>query len=577
MSYVSLLKNIPDFLSQPTGIAAIASVGIHGTIAFILPLMPIDSKPKPQEINASKTVGVVELNQAEQNRLPQAGVTQAAIKPLALQPQIPPPPSNVSTQQQLLPQIPQPPTTQVILPPLPQSSTNLPIPSLPKSQPLQRLPLNNYPINSVGSSLNTTAINPRPLNRFNDRVALGTPQPLPPSNISELEPAKTPAELPQTNLPIQSVSTTTGQQNIATGVSSSHLPELEAAKVPPDLRGVPSGIPLGTTPNTTSPVVANGSTLPTVIQNRQVIAPIGEASQSKVSLANSNLLRSPLGRSAALSPQGGNTSLSPQLQSTSNTGESVVGKIPTFGEQFNEIKKQYPNIETRLPIFGIINAKSSQQGRIDGALIVDAEGKVESVTFMNNSVSSALKASTREYFREYFQNNPVQKTGKPKYYPFSLSLRTDGSSDPIKQAPARLLQAGTPTNSAAGSSSVINQKQEALSKLRQKLIEQRRGLSPAVQPSNEQLTNASRQVHTPQVNAQPLQPKQVSRISPQTSVKPQPNQGARSNQPTPPSEIIPQGSSQPKVSSNQPSTSIESGQKLLRRLRELREQRQNND
>jgi hypothetical protein len=587
-----LLKNIPDFLSQPTGIAAIASVGIHGTIAFILPLMPVDSKPKQQEINPSKTVGVVELNQAEQNRLPQAGVPQVAIKPLALQPQIPPPPPNLSTQQQLLSPIPQSPTTQVILPPLPKSSTNLSIPSLPKSQPLQRLPLSNYPINPISSSLNPTAINPRPLTRFNDKVALGAPQPLPPSNISELQPAKTPAELaqtnlpiqsvnttnrqaniatelPQTNLPVQSVNTNTRQSNIATGVSSSsRLPELQAAKVPPDLRSVPSVIPLGTTQNTTSPVIANGNTVSTAIQNRQLITPIGEPSQTRVSLANTNLIPS---------PQAGNASLSPQMQSTSNMGGAVVGKTPNFGDQFNQVKQQYPNIETKLPIFGTINAKSSQQSRLDGALIVDAEGKVETVTFMNNSVSSDLKASTREYFREYFQNNPVQKTGKPKYYPFSLSLKTDGSSEAVKQAPARLLQVAAPTNNTAGSSSAINQKQEALSKLRQRLIERRRGFSPVAQPSNEQPANVSQQVHTPQVNAQPLQLKQVSRISPQTSVKRQTNEGIRGNQPTPPSQIIPQASSQPKVSSNQPSTSIESGQKLLKRLRQLREQRQNNE
>ncbi|NJR19781.1 MAG: hypothetical protein HC785_31730 [Calothrix sp. CSU_2_0] len=35
MSYVSFLKNIPEVLTQPTGIAALASLGIHGAIAFI--------------------------------------------------------------------------------------------------------------------------------------------------------------------------------------------------------------------------------------------------------------------------------------------------------------------------------------------------------------------------------------------------------------------------------------------------------------------------------------------------------------------------------------------------------------
>ena len=69
MSYVSLLKNIPDILSQPAGIAAIASVGIHGAIAFILPLMPVDSSKSTKEASSNKPVGLVQLSQADQNRL----------------------------------------------------------------------------------------------------------------------------------------------------------------------------------------------------------------------------------------------------------------------------------------------------------------------------------------------------------------------------------------------------------------------------------------------------------------------------------------------------------------------------
>lgn len=70
MSYVSLFKNIPELLSQPIGIAAIASLGIHGAIAMIVPLMPMDSS-KSKDTASSKTVGLLELSQADQSRLPQ--------------------------------------------------------------------------------------------------------------------------------------------------------------------------------------------------------------------------------------------------------------------------------------------------------------------------------------------------------------------------------------------------------------------------------------------------------------------------------------------------------------------------
>jgi len=70
MSYVSLLKNIPDILGQPTGIAAIASLGIHGAIALIVPLMPVDANKSNE--SSPKSVGVLELSQADQSRLPQS-------------------------------------------------------------------------------------------------------------------------------------------------------------------------------------------------------------------------------------------------------------------------------------------------------------------------------------------------------------------------------------------------------------------------------------------------------------------------------------------------------------------------
>ena len=59
MSYVSLLKNIPEIFSQPTGIAAIASLGIHGAIALIVPLMPVNSG-QSSKTDSPKAVGLME-------------------------------------------------------------------------------------------------------------------------------------------------------------------------------------------------------------------------------------------------------------------------------------------------------------------------------------------------------------------------------------------------------------------------------------------------------------------------------------------------------------------------------------
>jgi len=153
MPYFSLLKNIPGIFTQPTGIAAIASVGIHGAIAMIVPLVPVDSSAS-QETEAPRTVGLVainpsDLNQQQPNPDPsqQAALQQSQIAlqepELPLKQQIPP--SNSSDTSVTLPPLQTPPPVQQ--PPSPsisQSSSGFSIPSLPKSQALPRFNRNNF-------------------------------------------------------------------------------------------------------------------------------------------------------------------------------------------------------------------------------------------------------------------------------------------------------------------------------------------------------------------------------------------------------------------------------------------------
>ncbi|NJP08324.1 MAG: hypothetical protein HC866_01680 [Leptolyngbyaceae cyanobacterium RU_5_1] len=86
MSQSSLLKNVPDLfrqenlekawvlLRQPTSLAVIASLGVHGLLWFGLPLVS-SSEQKPPD--AERTVQVVELSPLEQSRLPQSPLAQA--------------------------------------------------------------------------------------------------------------------------------------------------------------------------------------------------------------------------------------------------------------------------------------------------------------------------------------------------------------------------------------------------------------------------------------------------------------------------------------------------------------------
>lgn len=73
MSYLSLLKSLPNNLRQPAGIAFIASIGVHGLVGVTLPLL------SPAEIETpdrQQRVQVIELSPDQEKRLPSAVLPQ---------------------------------------------------------------------------------------------------------------------------------------------------------------------------------------------------------------------------------------------------------------------------------------------------------------------------------------------------------------------------------------------------------------------------------------------------------------------------------------------------------------------
>src|SRR6476646_11174225 len=77
MSYGSFLKSLPQALRQPTGIATIASLGVHGLLWIVLPILPLASKTTESE--AQRSVQLVELTPAEQSRLPSFATPQLSL------------------------------------------------------------------------------------------------------------------------------------------------------------------------------------------------------------------------------------------------------------------------------------------------------------------------------------------------------------------------------------------------------------------------------------------------------------------------------------------------------------------
>lgn len=612
MSYASLLKNIPDILSQPAGIAAIASVGIHGAIAFILPLMPVDSSKSTKQVSSTKPIGLVELSQADQNRLPQIPPTTPQVgigAQLPLQPQVPLP--NFANQPKLTP-LPPALSSQVILPPIPKTpTTNYPVASLPKGQYERTIPQNraNFQIDTSGFNANTKSAQSFPRFDNRDLKIARSSQPL---TVDGLPKLRADNRIPQ------------------------GIPNTVASENPSD--SLPS-TPIETGNNTPLANVPLGDDVSRVTPNPDLIASVGETPKvgENLSLAGQSLPQWQQGSSAQIPelplgsdkpdilgkrplPLGFN-----QLDTPLTPNQGLMAKTTTLAEQFVKIKQQYPNIETKQPIALAID-KVRLDKRVEVGLVVKPDGKeVESVEFLDKSVSSENQIAIRKYLLEYLQKNPAQANGKPKYYTFSLSPSLSPKSGGVNNSEAtRSVLPTLPTNQT--SLAPTPQATGTLSGLR--IIDrQRLPIVPANEtPLLEVPVGGKQPLLVPQIN-KPQSPQarvgknptlpvlqanqqQLSDFkpeSPQVGVRKnqtmpvlQANQQLSdirvdNNQPTPTAQVnkqqllgarirnsqplgIPQASPKPspapEIASNQPSFSVKSSEELIQKLRDLRKQRE---
>ncbi|MCC5639069.1 hypothetical protein LC593_25205 [Nostoc sp. CHAB 5844] len=396
MSYVSLLKNIPEILSQPTGIAAIASIGIHGAIALIVPLMPVDPN-KPKETASAKSVGILELSQADQNRLPQTpGTPQFAGQPqlprfpqqqqLALQPQVPP--ANLGGQTTVLPPLPPSSYTQPVLPYLPKTPNNYRVSSLPTRQSLQ-IPKQDFQFDNSGfkaGSQKFTASVPN----FDDKpVVPETSQPLPVERLPELPPAKIPPELLNSPIP------TPASSSSITAANSRITPQ----PIQPDNN-------IAVTPNR-----------------------IPETGIAQTPKAGDNTTSS----AASLLPI--NT---PNLP-TKAPNQTLIAQVQSYQELRKALQQQYPNSQDKGVIRDTVSvSKTGMEGTVLGFLVVDPDGKVLDIKFQDKLLSPALQLKARQYFNANAKSLKVDKT--ISLYPFSLrfqeSSKTAGDiPQPIQAQP----------------------------------------------------------------------------------------------------------------------------------------------
>ncbi|QLE55318.1 hypothetical protein [Nostoc sp. TCL26-01] len=382
MSYVSLLKNIPELLSQPTGIAAIASLGIHGAIALIVPLMPVDANKSKEA--TPKPVGVLELSQEDQSRLPQTSdPNQLALQPqtqlpslqqqFPQQPQLTNPP-NLNGQTGVLPPLPPPINSSIALPPIATAPGNYRITSLPQGQPLQMTPRRDFRFDNSGFNADGKKLTPTTPPSFNEREVV-----------------------PEASKPLP----------------VDRLPELNAGKIPEDLPENPSATP---TPSTTEP--NNDGSL---VANQPQVAPIGETPKVGDNLAFS-------GENIPKWQQG-STIKTPELPvNRSETG--LVAQVNSYESLRKALQQEYPSSQEKAVIRGTVPIdKPGIDGTVLGFLVVDTEGKVLDIKFQDKSVSPELQLKAREYF---IKNAP--KGGRQiSRYPFSLRFQNNANNTVVDE------------------------------------------------------------------------------------------------------------------------------------------------
>ncbi|MBX9252869.1 hypothetical protein H1Q63_02465 [Desmonostoc muscorum CCALA 125] len=541
MSYVSLLKNIPEIISQPIGIAAIASVGIHGAIAMIVPLMPMDSS-KPKETASSKTVGLMELSQIDQSRLPQ---TTPRIGLQQLPPIAPLSAPNFNAQTALAPLAP-PPSSQLILPPLPPSSNNYRVSSLPTRQSLRTIP--NYNLGFDASKFDSSKYNNSP--KFSSSVP-------PAPRLSESDRKyETPEPL-----------------------SVNRLPQLQSQNIPDDILQNAQSRNLSDTPPITT---AQGNPTPQMTQPS-----IDGSKISQNLLVNS--LKEGRGNSNTLI---GTRGSAPQARDLSPKGtQQAIAQLDSYDALRKEVQQQYPNAEQK-PVIRqtLATDKPNVEGAVLGVLVVDPDGKVLDIKFQDKLLSPELRTKAREYFSKQslkgdkkissypfnlvFQNNSSNTTGATQdQKPFTLLTPRSNSnqltpspaptSKPLSEAPIKtnqpgrlpaatlkpLVVPGVNSNSSSGTAKPSSEVQI-------------RNNQPAS-------TGTLKPLVLPRINSNQSQPLPAATSKPSSEV------GTRKNQPTP-SSANATSSEQlvPGTNKNQPTPTSATEQELLQQLRQLKQNRE---
>lgn len=420
MSYASVFRSIPEFIGQPAGIAALASLGIHGAIALILPLVPVNTAKPEKQANAPKPVGVTALSPKEQARLPQNAIAsanplQANLNPMAVQPGIPsqlPPMPNFSSD------------NSASLPPLPAlgaSATSVGgLPPLPKSTgvDLSRLPR--------GQRFNPSTLN--------IDTGFGTGSAIARSNFPRN------FSTPSMGSPIAMRS----RPGVSSNLPSMDTPGRVPIDTPPPMSDpLPEGVPAGMAPQNGH--VATGVESGVNIDNNQeFVTPTGPGLQQGGALA---LGTQPVGTTTR--PEGNNTTqdidsalnnpsgINPNQPGNINPAgspPSTINRAMAMASHSQKVRQNHPQLVTGKPI-NVAMDRGGLQKPVDVALVVKADGTIDDFEVFaedGKPLSFEDSSTLRQFLAEYLKRERPAKTGRPTYLTINVTPKSGNAANPTQ-------------------------------------------------------------------------------------------------------------------------------------------------
>ncbi|HEY9861407.1 MAG TPA: TonB family protein [Candidatus Obscuribacterales bacterium] len=394
MSYWSFIQSLPQALRQPSGIASIASIGLHGLLWIVLPILPLASKTTESE--AQRSVQIVELTPAEQSRLPSFATPQLSLPPL--------------------------PQTTNLFPSLPslQSSNSLPSSS---SSPYS-LPL--FPPPSTGFSFSPPMPLPAPLELPTTQISIPDPPPSRPPQSTQR---------PQLSGEFQERPGLDAIQQNSQALQSQNLPQLEGAS--PDAIALATSDPNTPAPSTAEPTTppseppTNSSepdnspvpTQPSPTETEQAVAPTTPpptpgARSDKIPAEAIARLREAQERQQEFYAR----------DSEGTTREGATGNLEAWSRQTSEkTGKDWKPLEVK-PSYPPQVCPRKLEGQASLGVVVDADGKItDGPVLIQGTGFRFLNQKAEEALRAY----DFEQTGASQAYlvtlPFTYDSETCGA------------------------------------------------------------------------------------------------------------------------------------------------------